>query len=55
MEACEFKLQAFCSFKFQQNFIVIKAKGDDLNDYQSKKTGWHCRKDLMQNNDINFF
>jgi hypothetical protein len=38
MEACELKLQAFCSFDFQQNFIVIKAKGNDLNGYQSKKT-----------------
>jgi hypothetical protein len=33
MKAYEFKLQTFCSFKFQQNFILIKAKGDDLNNY----------------------
>jgi hypothetical protein len=33
MEAYEFKLQALCSSKFQQNFVVIKAKGDDLNSY----------------------
>jgi len=37
MEACELKFQAFCNFEFQQNFIVIKAKGDYLNGYQSKK------------------
>jgi hypothetical protein len=34
---------------------VIKAKCDDLNGYQGKKMRWHCRKDLMQNNDINSF
>jgi hypothetical protein len=34
---------------------VIKVKGDDLNGHQSKKMRWHCHKDLMQNDDINFF
>jgi hypothetical protein len=33
MEAYELKVQALCSSKFQQNFIVIKAKNDDLNSY----------------------
>jgi hypothetical protein len=33
MEAYELKLQTFCSSKFQQNFIVINAKGGDLNSY----------------------
>jgi hypothetical protein len=33
MEAYEFTLQALCSSKFQQNFIVIKVKNDDLNSY----------------------
>jgi hypothetical protein len=34
---------------------VIKPKGDDLNNYQSKKGWQHCHKDLMWSNNINFF
>ncbi len=55
MEAYELKFQALCSSKFQQNNIVIKPKGDDLNNYQSKKGWQHCHKDLMWSNNINFF
>ncbi len=46
-----------CSFKFQQNFIVVRAKDNDLKSYQSKKRWqWQHRcKDLMWNYNINFF
>jgi hypothetical protein len=49
------KPRPICNSEFQQNFIVIKVKGNDLNDYQSKKRWQHCCKDVMQSSNINFF